>query len=41
VPYLKDGTQVTLRQALKDLATKGDVGTGGFVELDVDGHVIR
>lgn len=41
VPYMKDGTQLTLRQALKDLAAKGDVGTGGFVELDVDGHVIR
>ena len=41
VPFMKDGTQVTLRQALRDLAAKGDVGTGGFVELDVDGHVIR
>jgi hypothetical protein len=38
---MKDGTQVTLRQALEDLAAKGDVGTGGFVELDVDGHVVR
>jgi zinc protease len=41
VPFLKDGTQVTLRQALKDLAAKGDVGSGGFVELDVDGHIVR
>ncbi|MEP6865724.1 MAG: pitrilysin family protein [Deltaproteobacteria bacterium] len=41
VPLLKDGTQVTLRQALIDLAAKGDVGAGGFVELDVDGRVVR
>jgi zinc protease len=41
VPMMKDGTQVTLRQALKDLAAKGDVGSGGLVELDVDGHVVR
>ena len=41
VPFLKDGAQVTLRQALKDLAAKGDVGSGGFVELDVDGHVVH
>ncbi len=40
-PLMKDGAQVTLRQALKDLAAKGDVGPGGFVELDVDGHVLR
>ncbi|HET9992735.1 MAG TPA: insulinase family protein, partial [Kofleriaceae bacterium] len=41
VPFLKDGVQVTLRQALIDLAAKGDVGAGGFVELDVDGLVTR
>jgi len=41
VPFLKNGTQVTLREALIDLAAKGDVGAGGFVELDVDGHVVR
>ena len=41
VPLMKDGAQVTLRQALADLAAKGDVGKGGLVELDVDGHVIH
>jgi zinc protease len=41
VPYLKNGTQVTLREALVDLAAKGDVGPGGLVELDADGHVVR
>jgi zinc protease len=41
VPLLKDGAQITLRQALKDLAAKGDVGAGGLVELDVDGRVIH
>jgi zinc protease len=41
VPYLKNGVQLTLREALKDLAAKGDVGPGGLVELDVDGRVIR
>jgi zinc protease len=41
VPYMKNGVQVTLRQALQDLAAKGDVGAGSFVELDVDGHVIH
>lgn len=40
-PFMKDGAQVTLRQALEDLAAKGDVGSGGFVELDVDGHVVH
>ena len=40
VPYLKDGKQLTLREALRDLATKGDVGPGGLVELDADGHII-
>jgi predicted Zn-dependent peptidase len=38
---LVDGVKVTLRQALIDLAAKGDVGAGGFVELDVDGRVTR
>ena len=41
VPYTKDGKQLTLRQALADLAAKGDVGPGGLVELDPDGHKIR
>jgi hypothetical protein len=39
VPYLKDGRQVTLREALADLAARGDVGAGGLVELDADGRV--
>jgi len=39
VPYLKDGRALTLREALVDLAARGDVGTGGLVELDADGHV--
>jgi zinc protease len=38
-PYLKDGKPVTLRAALTDLATRGDVGTGGLVELDTDGRI--
>jgi predicted Zn-dependent peptidase len=39
VPYLKDGKPVTLRTALADLAARGDVGTGGLVELDTDGRI--
>jgi zinc protease len=38
VPLLKDGKPVTLRAALTDLAARGDVGTGGLVELDADGR---
>jgi zinc protease len=38
-PYLKDGKPVTLREALRDLAARGDVGAGGLVELDADGRV--
>jgi hypothetical protein len=41
LPYEKAGKQLTLREALTDLASKGDVGAGGLVELDVDGHVVR
>jgi predicted Zn-dependent peptidase len=37
-PYLKDGKQLTLREALVELAARGDVGTGGLVELDRDGR---
>ncbi len=37
LPYEKNGKQLTLREALTELASKGDVGTGGLVELDVDG----
>ncbi|MDQ3365003.1 MAG: insulinase family protein [Myxococcota bacterium] len=40
-PYLKDGKQLTLRDALADLAAKGDVGTGGLIELDTDGRPLR
>lgn len=36
-PYMKDGKQLTLREALADIAARGDVGAGGFVELDTDG----
>jgi hypothetical protein len=39
VPYLKDGRELTLREALVDLAARGDVGTGGLVELDPDGRI--
>jgi zinc protease len=38
VPYMKDGKQLTLREALVDLTTRGDVGSGGLVELDADGR---
>jgi predicted Zn-dependent peptidase len=38
VPYEKAGKQLTLREALADLAARGDVGPGGLVELDADGH---
>jgi predicted Zn-dependent peptidase len=41
VPYMKDGKQLTLREALADLAARGDVGQGGLVELDTDGNPIR
>lgn len=40
VPYEKAGKQLTLREALVDLAKTGDVGTGGLVELDVDGKPV-
>lgn len=36
-PYLKDGKQLTLREALQELVTRGDLGPGGLVELDRDG----
>jgi zinc protease len=41
VPYIKNGNQLTLREALVDLAARGDVGTGGLVELDADGRILR
>lgn len=40
MPYEKDGKQLTLREALQDLAKTGSVGAGGLVELDVDGKVV-
>ena len=40
VPYMKDGKQLTLREALRDLAAKGDVGRGGLVEIDADGNAV-
>ena len=39
-PYEKDGKQLTLREALQQLAATGNVGAGGLVELDVDGKVV-
>ncbi|MGE0547880.1 MAG: insulinase family protein [Kofleriaceae bacterium] len=38
VPYTKDGKQLTLREALADLAARGELGQGALVELDVDGN---
>jgi zinc protease len=40
LPFEKDGKQVTLREALAELAKSGDVGPGALVELDVDGRPI-
>jgi predicted Zn-dependent peptidase len=39
VPYAKAGRQLTLREALADLAARGELGSGGLVELDPDGRV--
>ena len=41
VPYEKDGKQLTLREALTEIATRGDVGQGGLVELDTDGNTVK
>ncbi len=41
VPYMKNGSQLTLREALVDLAANGNVGRGGLVELDVDGRPLH
>ena len=38
LPYLKDGQQLTLRQALTELVRRGDVGKGALIELDADGR---
>lgn len=40
-PLLREGKQLTLREALRELASKGDVGPGGLVELDVDGKPVQ
>jgi predicted Zn-dependent peptidase len=40
VPLTKDGKQLTLREALTDLAARGDVGAGGLVVLDADGKPV-
>ena len=40
IELLKDGKQLTLREALVDLAAHGDLGAGALVELDTDGKVI-
>jgi zinc protease len=39
--YIKDGKEMTLRDALVDLAKRGDVGQGGLVELDADGELVK
>ncbi len=41
VELKKGDKRVTLREALTDLAASGDVGKGGLVELDADGHVVH
>ncbi|MBC7975609.1 MAG: insulinase family protein, partial [Myxococcales bacterium] len=38
IPCVRDGAQVTLREALIALAASGEVGAGGLVELDADGR---
>ena len=40
VPYERHGAPVTLREALAELAARGDVGPGALVELDADGRVV-
>jgi hypothetical protein len=40
VPYVKRGAQLTVREALTELARGGDVGTGGLIALDSDGRVL-
>ena len=41
VPYTKDGKELTLREALEDLAKRGDVGAGGLIELNTDGQPVK
>jgi predicted Zn-dependent peptidase len=41
VPYEKDGKQLTLREALADLAVRAEIGQGGLVELDTDGNPLK
>ncbi|MEO7734000.1 MAG: pitrilysin family protein [Kofleriaceae bacterium] len=40
VPYMNHGAPVGLRDALAELAARGDVGPGALVELDADGRVV-
>jgi hypothetical protein len=37
VPLVKEGKQLTLRDALADLVTSKTLGDGVLVELDTDG----
>ena len=41
VPLTRGGQQLTLRQALAELATRGELGGGGLVTLDADARVMR
>src|SRR5262249_24681123 len=41
VPFMKGDKQVTLREALTDLAASGTIGKGGLVELDADGRPVH
>jgi predicted Zn-dependent peptidase len=41
VPLVKDGQHLTLRQALVELAARGDVGGGGLVQLDADAKLVQ
>jgi predicted Zn-dependent peptidase len=39
VPHMSHGKPLSLREALRELAMRGDVGRGGLIELDTDGRV--
>ncbi|MBP6837225.1 MAG: insulinase family protein [Kofleriaceae bacterium] len=41
VPLMKDGKQLTLREALADLVARGELGRGALVTLDADGRPIK
>lgn len=40
-PYMKDGKQLTMREALADLAARSALGAGALVELDRDGNPVK